>query len=272
MRISVVIPVSNDLRLINCIESIDESVEVVISLNKASKDIKKLVKNILNNQEFKKFLKIVVCEIKEASIAEAYNNGIKHSSYSKILLMDSDCTFGKETIKKLNNNLGNNFLSKGRVFFKSNSWISHIIARAREYHTSDKVNAYSPPLLFSKKIINYIGGYYFHPKLCWSEDSEFDLRVKKAGLEISYDPTAVVYHPTLSLWSDLKSSFWYGVGRRIGLEVGVRDKPVGVFGSFRKYVGEASKEKGLLVGIYLFIWKMSTLLGYYVQEIFRLKK
>jgi len=271
MKISIIIPVSNDLKLINCIKSIDENVEVVISLNKASKDIKKLVKDILHNQKLQRYLKIIVCEIDEASIAKAYNNGIKHSSYSKVLLMDSDCVFEKGTIRKLNNNLGNNFLSKGKVIFKSNSWASSVIAKAREYHTSDKVNAYSPPLLFKKTIKKYIKGYYFHPSLCWSEDSEFDIRVKKANLKIAYDPTVVIYHPALNLRSDLKSSFWYGIGRRIGVEVGVRDKPIGVLGSFRKYVLEASKEKGLITGFYLFVWKMSTLLGYHAQKILKLR-
>jgi len=186
--------------------------------------------------------------------------------------MDSDCIFEKETIRKLDTNLGNNLLSKGRVVFGRNSWLTSIIARAREYHTSDKVSAYSPPLLFRKKIREYIGGFYFHPSLCWSEDSEFDMRVNKANLKIAYNPTAVVYHPALSIYSDLKSSFWYGVGRRIGVEVGVRDKPKGVFDSFRKYVFDASKEKGILTGIYLFIWKMTTLFGYHVQEVFKLRK
>lgn len=272
MKLSIVIPVSNDLRLKRCVESVDEKVEVVISLNKPSRDIKKLVKNIIQSQKSKNFLNIVVCKINKASIAGAYNNGIEHSSYDKILLMDSDCVFEKGTIRKLNNNLGNDLLSKGRVVFERNSWLTSIIARAREYHTSDKVSAYSPPLLFRKKIKKYINGFYFHPSLCWSEDSEFDMRVQKANLKIAYDSTAVVYHPALSIWSDLKSSFWYGVGRRIGVEVGVRDKPKGVIDSFRKYVFDASKEKGLLTGLYLFIWKMATLLGYHAQEVFRIRK
>lgn len=271
MHLSIVIPVSNDLRLKKCIESIDENVEVIISLNKASKDIKKLIKNILNNQKYKNKLEIRVCEIGEASIAKAYNNGVRHSSYDKILLMDSDCVFKKGTIRKLDDNLGSNLLSKGRVVFKRNSFITSIIARAREYHTSDQITAYSPPLLFRKRVKKYVGGYYFHPSLCWSEDSEFDMRVKKAGLKISYDPTAVVYHPALSIWSDLRSSFWYGVGRRIGVEVGARDKPVGVFGSFKKYVFKASRNKGYFVGVYLFIWKMSTLFGYNIQKFFKLR-
>jgi len=275
MNISVVIPVSDDLRLKRCVDSIDEKVEVVVSFNKPSEEIRSLVRSMLKSQENgKKYkeIKFVVCEIEKPSIAGAYNNGIKYSSYDRIFLMDSDCIFKKGCIKKLEKNLKNGFLSKGKVIFTTNSWISKIIAKAREYHTSDKISAYSPPLLFSKKIIDYIGSYYFHPSLYWLEDSEFDKRVNKARLKIAYDPTANVYHPPLSPASDLKSAFCYGVGKRIGVELGIHDKPTGLIGSFNKYLIGASKEKGVLVGIYLFIWKTSLLMGYYTQFIFKLRK
>lgn len=272
MNVSIVIPVSSDLRLKECIESIDEKVEVVISLNKPSKQIKALVEKLKNSKKFKTKLKFVICEIPEASIARGYNNGIHHSTFDKILLMDSDCIFEKGTIRKLNSNLSNSLLSKGRVVFKRNSWLTSVVARAREFHTSDKVSAYSPPLLFSKKIKKYIGGYFFHDSLCWLEDSEFDKRVQVAKLTISYDSTAVVYHPPLTLLRDLKSSFWYGVGKRIGVELGIHDKPTGLVGSIKKYVFEASKAKGLFSGIYLFIWKVTLLLGYNIQGIFKLRQ
>jgi len=254
---------------------VDEKVEVVISLNKPSKRIKELVNLILRQQKEKdkhRGINFVVSEIEKPSIAGAYNNGIKHASYDHIFLMDSDCIFGKGCIRKLENNLGNRLLSKGKVIFTANSWISKIIARAREYHTSDKVSAYSPPLLFSKKIINCIGGYYFHPSLCWLEDSEFDRRVRNAGLKIAYDPTANVYHPPLTPNSDLRSAFWYGVGKRIGVELGIHDKPMGITGSIKKYIIHVSKEKGVLVGIYLFVWKMSLFTGYFLQSLFKLRK
>ena len=275
MKVSVVIPVSNDLRLKRCIDSVDEKVEVVISLNKPSIRIKEQVNFMLRQKKEKKKyqdIKFVVCEIKKPSIAGAYNNGIKHAAYDHIFLMDSDCIFEKKCIRKLENNLGNRLLSKGKVIFTANSWVTKIVAKAREFHTSDKVSAYSPPLLFSKKIISYIGGYYFHPKLCWLEDSEFDKRVRNAGLEIAYDPTANVYHPPLSPFSDLRSAFWYGVGKRIGVELGIHDKPTGIIGSINKYVVGASKEKGVFVGVYLFIWKVGLLSGYFLQSILKLRK
>ncbi len=272
MKITVLIPVSNDLRILNCLKSIDEKVEIMISLNKPSTELLRLIKDIkagtypeLCN------LQINTCQIDYLSIAGAYNQGIKEAKYDNILLMDSDCTFEKGTIRKLYNNYQSNLLSKGQVVFNRSNWISGVIARAREFHTSDKISAYSPPLLFNKKIIKYIGKHYFHPNLCWLEDSEFDNRVQKADLKISYDSTAVVYHPELTLLKDLRSAFWYGVGKNIGVKFGIHKKPTGVFGSINKYLKEGKKAKGLASGLYLVLWKMTLLLGYFTQDKFTIR-
>jgi len=218
-----------------------------------------------------KNIKFTICQIENASIAGAYNNGIKHSNHENILLMDSDCVFEKGCIGKLYKNIKGCLLSKGKVIFTGNSYVTKIVARAREFHTSDKVSAYSPPLLFKKQIINKIGGYYFHPALCWLEDSEFDKRVQNANLKIAYDESAKVIHPPLSPAQDLKSAYWYGVGKRIGVELGIHDKPTGIIGSISKYIFKASKNKGYLSGLYLFIWKVTLLTGYYVQKLFQVR-
>lgn len=270
MKISVVIPVKDDLRIKDCIDSIDESVEVVISMNRPSQKLRDLVKSLVKSKEkgiSYKNLTFTVCEIDYASIAGAYNNGIEHSKYDEILLMDSDCVFIKGCIRRLHNNLKGNLLSKGKVIFDSNSFDTNVVARAREYHTSREVNAYSPPLLFLKSIKKFIGGYYFHPALCWLEDSEFDSRVKENDLHIAYDEEAKVIHPPLTPRRDLRSAFWYGVGKRIGVMYEIHQKPTGIAGSFYKYIIKAGGSEGLLTGLYLFLWKLVLFLGYGYQGI-----
>lgn len=241
---------------------------MVISLNAPSKALEKLVEKIIQKSN----LKIAVCKIDYPSIAGAYNNGISNSRFQKILLMDSDCTFDPECIKRFDANMGKNLLSKGRVIFQRNSYETSVVARAREFHTSDRISAYSPPLLFKKGIINCIGGYYFHPSLCWLEDSEFDNRVQKASLKISYDPEAQVFHPALTIKRDLNSAFWYGVGKRIGVIHGIHTRPTGILGSIKKYIFDASKTKGVSSGLYLFLWKMTLLSGYYTQTVFKIRR
>lgn len=267
MKISIIIPVSSDLKIKECIKSVDEVAEIIMSLNKPTKKILRLLKKIKKNDPHLRF-----CRINYPSIAGAYNQGIKTAKYDNILLMDSDCIFSNGCIRRLYNNYKNNQLSKGKVIFLHHNKLQKIIAHAREFHTSDFVNAYSPPLLFKKSIISKIGGYYFHPALCWMEDGEFDLRVRKAGLGISYDPKAKIFHQELSLRKDLHNAFMYGVGRRIGVALKIDKKPTGLIGSFNKYLIVGAKKKGLGVGIYLYFWRVILLMGYYCQKYFHLRK
>lgn len=272
MNISIVIPLRDDRRIETCLASIDETVEVVISLNDPSSEIVKLVNNLKNAYKRTGHISIKICRINYPSIAGAYNNGIKHSSHSKVLLMDSDCVFEKGAIKKMADNLGDSYLSKGRVVFTHNTRVTAMVGRAREFHTSDRVSAYSPPLLFRKAIKNKIGGYYFHPRLSWLEDSEFDRRVSASGLEISYDASAIVHHPPLTPIRDLKSAFWYGVGHQVGYSLGINVQPRGLLRSFYKYVVVGSRSKGVASGLYLMLWKIVLLSGFYTQSLFHLRK
>lgn len=271
MKVSIVIPDKDDLLLERCINSIDEDVEVVISLNNPSQELEELVSRMLSSRNYS-MLQFKVCRIDKPSIAMAYNNGIAHASYEKILLMDSDCVFERGTIVALDNVIGDNYLAKGRVVFQHNSFLTKIVSKAREYHTSDQVNAYSPPLLFRKSIISKIGGHYFNSSLCWLEDSEFDRRVQAANLHIAYQHNAVVKHQPITLGRDLRSAFWYGVGHAIGYNLDVNSRPRGFVRSVYKYIIVGSKTKGLATGLYLYGWKLVLLVGFYCQLIFRIRK
>lgn len=274
MDITIVIGVRDDLKIRNCLDSIDEKVEVILSLNDPTPELLNLVNDILQQKEqglAYQNLEIVVYTIDYPSIAGAYNNGILKASYQEILLMDSDCTFEKGCIRKLHQALGHNFLSKGLLVYSYQTFLHSIVARAREFHATSSVNAYKPGILLKKDIIKHIDGYYFHPSLCWLEDSEFDSRVQKAGLKISYDPSAITYHAPLTVRRDLRSAFWYGVGKRIGVRLGLHRKPTGLAGSVRKYIFEGSKQKGIFTGLYLFVWKLTLLLGFYVQAFISLR-
>jgi glycosyltransferase involved in cell wall biosynthesis len=266
MKISIIIAVSNDLRIEKAIKSIDEDVEIIISLNKPTKDIVDLVSKLKRKNQ-----KIKICTISYLSIAGAYNNGIKHSTYSNILLMDSDCVFEKGCIKRLYRGLKKSPLSKGLVVFRYKSKVEKIISQARDFHCSGRINAYSPPLLFKKNILSKIGGYYFHPALCWMEDGEFDCRVQKAKLPIYFDPKAKIYHDRLNLKTDLKNAFMYGVGWNISSQLKIDNKPSGLIKSISQLLIKGTKEKGFITGVYLYIWKIVILLGYNIQRLFKIR-
>ncbi len=266
LDLTIIIPCSTDTKIKYCIQSIYETctddVEILVSLNRADRDVKEILRD---------FQKVKICEIKEANLSKAYNNGIKHASRSNILLMDSDCVFGKNTIKLLYNGLEYGRLSKGLVTFKSNTLMSKIISKVREYTTTDFISAYSPPLAFSKDIKNLIGGYYFHEQIPWSEDSEFNYRAQRDRLKIHYNPEAVIYHAPVSIKQDIKSGFKYGRGKRISEELNLLPKInyFDVSTHTKKFVKtyEVFCKKGILPALYyFFIWRPINRIGYITQS------
>ncbi|MCL1935237.1 MAG: glycosyltransferase [Defluviitaleaceae bacterium] len=255
LNLSIIIPAYNDIRLKECLQSIDEDVEIVIVLNGATEEVKKIA------YSYNSVVKIF--ELSEPNLAKAYNYGIENSTKDNVLIMDSDCIFISKTIIKLYKLLEKAPLSKGRILFLFNSKLGKIIARFRHIHTNGK-NAYSPPLAFRKEILKDIGNYYFDEKLVWTEDYDFNIRVSSANLLILYDSTARITHPELSLKEDLKSSFNYGTGHSRGVffnkkGYNVPKKDIKIFASAFKSIG---KKYGYATAIYFLIWQIAFLVGY----------
>lgn len=260
LEMSIIIPVKDDARIINCIKSIDVEVEIVVVFNGATEEFKHIVDGF----------NVTVVELKEAGLSNAYNAGISKAKYRNILLMDSDCVFSKGCIAKLYSGLEKAKLSKGRVEFLKENSISNIVAKTREYTTSDFCNAFSPPLAFTKDIVADIG-YFFHPNLKWEEDWEFNLRVMKSGLKIYWDITAIVFHPSLSIRNDLRSAFNYGIGHAQGIRMGVFKQEKNL--SFKELISTSKiqflflkERKGILPAIYYEIWKIAYKYGIMYQS------
>jgi glycosyltransferase involved in cell wall biosynthesis len=274
MNLSVVIPVKDDVRIKRCLDSIDEAVEPVIVLNTPSKEVLNIVKKS----------DVTVTEIKDNNLAKAYNKGIDVSNYDNVLFMDSDCVFDSGTIRKIYDGLKNAPLSKGKVEFASDSLIGQIVALSREYHVTDIINAYSPPLAFNKDIKKEIGRYYYNEVLFWTEDHEFDQRVQRAGLKLHYNPTATIQHDELSMKADLRSAFMYGGGYFEGIKREVTEssfmyggnksimKSIGIdlirTGCLPGFILDVTKKKGFLTGLYMAAWMGSFAAGYYSQASF----
>ncbi|MFT4311861.1 MAG: glycosyltransferase family 2 protein [Candidatus Woesearchaeota archaeon] len=274
MKLSIIIRVKDDLRVARCLDSIDEDVEVVVVLNTPSKEVIELLKKY----------NVVTTKINNNNLAKAHNRGIEVSKYEFVLLMDSDCVFKKGTINKLYQGLKSADLSKGRVLFNHSSFISKTIALSREYHVTDIENAYSPPLAFKKGIDKYIGKYYFDEDIFWTEDHEFDQRVKKAKLKINYNKKAIIYHDELSITSDLRSAHNYGSGYFEGIKKGAI-KGCFLYGGNKKILLAVGLDfirllclpffflsvlikKNIFVASYMIIWMVVFNLGYYRQMMF----
>jgi GT2 family glycosyltransferase len=99
--------------------------------------------------------------------------------------------------------------------------------------------------MISKLILNNIGGYAFNKKLIWREDSDLDNRIRVAGINIIHVPCGVIYHHVISLKTDLRSTFRYGVGLAIAnaLDIKLTEVP--------RSTASAFKSKGVIVALYM---------------------
>ncbi|WP_306359808.1 glycosyltransferase [Nocardia sp. CC227C] len=276
LPVSVIVPAADDPRIAECIRSIDESVELVIVFNKPTTLVREAVRRATG-----RFHRLLTTEIEERNLGKAYNAGITVSTYPVVILMDSDCIFSPGTIMRLYKGTTMAPMCKGSVRFLHRGWTSRVIAMSREYHTADVKNAYSPPLAFRKDIREMIGGYYFDNEIHWCEDHEFDQRVAHAQVEIRFDSQAIVEHPPLSILQDLRSSFRYGMGYRVGIQKGIilggwiyggrrslRESLAIDFarlGASPAYLLIVSRKKSMLTALYMLAWMVAFASGYYFQ-------
>jgi len=254
MKLSIVIPCSDDVRIRQCIDSIDEDVEVVVALNQPSQQVKKILKSTKSN-------KIKIVEIKTKSLPRALNAGIEAAKNDKVVLIDSDCVFEKGAIKKIDVDLNNNLVVKGKVIFQSDDFQSNVVAKAREYVYTYPPKPYNPFLAVKKDLSDKVGGRIFDGDIYWTEDADLQVRLEKNKVFVKYNFDAVAYHPPLSMKRDLLSAFRYGIGKRIRVEKGTA---VGIGTSFQ-YIPDTIKKMGVAVGLYGVAWNFSYIFGYFYQ-------
>jgi glycosyltransferase involved in cell wall biosynthesis len=253
---SVIIPVKDDVRVITCIDSIDEDVEVMLALNGASAEVREISRTHPRKPAW--------VELAEPNLGAAYNAGAEKASGRYLLFMDSDCLFAPGTIRALVREVMRHSIVKGRVEFTAGkSVLSRLIQDSRTFQIADHVNAYSPPLIYDRAIIRAIGGYHYSQLIHWEEDREFDFRLQLAGLSVVYLPEAVVTHAAQDGISDLRSGFRYGLGESIGQELGLfitPSLPWRLWNDITSVI-QVARRKSLTTALYRATWLTSYHLG-----------
>jgi GT2 family glycosyltransferase len=216
---SVVVALKDDVRVLDCIASIDERVEIVLALNGTPPELRRLLATHPRTP--------VLAEIPETgNLGAAYNAGIEAASGRYILLMDSDCRFATGTVRTMARLVTEYPVVKGQVVYGvSPGLLSTLIARIREFDEGDYVSALSPPLIYDRTIAEHIGGYHFDPLIHWCEDREFDFRLQLADIPVLYEASAVIFHDAQRGAQDLRSYWRYGKGEAIGQELGLFTTP-----------------------------------------------
>lgn len=252
-NVSIVICVSDDIRVKNMLESIKDNCEVVLVLNGANKEIKKIACNYKKNTK----LDVKIINLKEKNLSKSRNIGVKKSKYDKVVFYDSDCIMTPNTIEKYDKMLDKYMLVDGNVKFKSDTFSSKIISVLREFGLPGY--ALCPSMGLNKKIINKIG-FYFDNDIKWIEDSELNKRAKKEGIKVGTIKEITCIHDNLTFKQDLKSAFRYGTGAKLAARKGLHKKcPTAnwnlIIPCFKKY---------FLSGIYSVIWNIVYCAGYYL--------
>lgn len=254
LDISVVICVATDKRIKNMLDSIKERCEVVVVLNGATSDVKRIVNEYKNSNYFK--LKVV--EIAEQNLSKARNLGTLNAKFNKVVHYDSDCIIIGNALQKYSEYLEKYYLVDGKVMFKSDTFSSKIICVMRNMGIPGY--ALCPSIGINKKIIEKIK-YYFDEDIKWIEDSEMNIRAKKQNIEVGIIEELTCVHDNLTFKQDLKSAFRYGTGVKIAARKNLHKKrPTANW----NLIIPCFKEN-IFSGIYCIIWNLVYCVGYYIK-------
>ena len=217
MTLTVVIPCRDDARVVDCIASIDTDAEVLVVLNGSPPGFHATLDARCAGRA-----RIEV--LPRPNLSHALEHGIGAASSDRVLLMDSDCVFAPGSIAAIEaamaRGLPEREVYKGGIAFDAGAtWASAVIARSRAQRCS--VGAYKPPLALSRRLRAALGGYFFDARLPWKEDADFAHRIERAGIRVVAVDGCAIRHAPLSLATDLRSSFRYGIGAAIARHLDV---------------------------------------------------
>lgn len=267
MGLSIVIPVSQDFRLLDCLKSIDIDSEIVVVFN--NNPSKKLIESSRKDQRVNP---VVVNDI-GCNLAKVFNIGIEASSHKCVLLANSDCIFLPGRLGAYFDELLIHPVVKGHIQFQSNSLTTRLVAELRFlFHEffSEKKSLFGPGLAFRRSISEKIGGYYFDEDMGWGEDGELSERIYASGLDVQHLPGYVLSHPPESMRHDLGVAYKIGYGEWIQHTKGGMKLAKALFTDTanllcdrRKRFRVAFLHGGFLLSAYLLVWKIIAHSGYY---------
>jgi glycosyltransferase involved in cell wall biosynthesis len=214
LNLSVVIPCKDDPAVVACVDSVDCDVEIVIVLNGSPPGFCEDLERRLGNRARIEILP-------HANLSHALEHGIQSAYCDHIVLMDSDCVFAPGSLAAVDHafatNDPDNEVYRGDIVFEPGSNCrTRLVARSRSRRMGARLCAYKPPLAFSRKLRERLGGYFFDMRLRWREDADLDQRVRRAGIRIVRIAQCRIHHKPLYPVTDLRHSFYYGVGEAIG--------------------------------------------------------
>ncbi|QXC60511.1 glycosyltransferase [Aquihabitans sp. G128] len=257
---AILVPVCSDLRIVECIASIDvDGPEVVIALNGATSAVKEACATIEG---------VKTVFVPRAGIGGALAAAVEATGRRYLVFTDSDCRFDPGALVHLAEALaGGASIARGEVLYDGGgTWSGRLIAEARTANHDGRVNGYSPLLGVDRCVVADVGGYLFSGNLPFREDREFDFRLQLAGKVVLPTPATVRHAPQHGA-ADLRSAFRYGRGERLGRRMGLFATPSvrWTLLDFGRTLGWYSRRCRLPVVGYLAIWTVVFWLGLALQ-------
>lgn len=264
LDITVVFICCDDFRLFKAINSIDTDLPVVVSL---------VPNNALASRLSE--LKINVVYSPRGNYSASVNRGLSACKTKRAFIIDSDCLLRPGCISRIAFLLDSAPLARARVEFLTDVQIRGSESTAKFHNRVNNrlpIRPYTPGLGLRMEIIEEIGGYYFDERVFWSGDSEFSHRIANKGLQVVYDPDAVITHAAITVPHTFHSGYKLGMGTCAQVKLGLRpayESPLQLvrravnrayaFVSGRMYQGERSSA-------IQFIWSVGFYLGYFLAS------
>lgn len=254
--LSLVVCVADDLRIRNMLETIDINCEVIVVLNGATEKVRNIV------QDFKKksSLNVNVIELPERNLSKARNYGMERAKYEKVVFYDSDCLIVKGALLEFYHMLEQYLLVDGKVFFKQDTHSSKVISYTREMGIPGY--ALCPAIGINKKLKPMVCNYFFDNDIQWIEDSELNIRARKADIKVGEIKSTTCIHDNLTFKQDLKSAYRYGYGVKKAADKKLHKKrPTANWNLIIPIF-----KKNCISGIYYIFWNVVYCLGYFIHK------
>jgi GT2 family glycosyltransferase len=225
--ISIIIPTLNNLTLDKTLESL---------VNQVSNEDEILVVGLDEAGITKRFTKVrFISTHRPASAAAARNIGIKEAKGDIFLFTDSDCIPSSQWVETHRQyQMEGNLVAGGGVNIESiNFWtLSDNLSMFHEFTSNqpagEKFLLPTLNLSVNRKVWLDIGGFDESFLKAGGEDSDWALRMKRAGYKLQFFPSATVTHsPSRTNWQDL-FEHWHQSGQN---NIKVRIKYSEEFGS-----------------------------------------
>lgn len=211
-KISIIIPVGNDPRIAQCLQSIEEqssveNLEVIVVNNNCDQRVEGIIDQYVNR------IPLILVYSSSNNIGLLRNLAIKKASSDTFYFVDSDCILTNGAVLKAMESIVMNDVVRGHIKFKGNSKIAQLDALLRQQrYASDLHFAYCPNLVIKRSVFEFIG--LFDENFKYGSDGEFAKRLKDNGIYCSYNPEMVIIHQSPESNSELiKRWIQYGEGR-----------------------------------------------------------